>query len=74
LPKDAQILTVQCQRDILCLWALVDDGTSLKQSRTFEIVGTGHPVENYTKRQYIGTAQQYGGSLIWHVFEVLRED
>lgn len=70
MPVDAEILTVQMQGDVLCLWALVSPDAELAP-RSIEVFGTGHPIEysagNY--RRYIGTVQMHGGSLVWHVFE-----
>jgi hypothetical protein len=43
MPKGAEILTAQNQVGIPCLWALVDP-TAEKETRTFEVVGTGHPI------------------------------
>ncbi|MBU2060058.1 MAG: hypothetical protein KKB38_20300 [Gammaproteobacteria bacterium] len=71
LPKDAEILTVQMQYGIPCLWALVDP-TAQQEFRLFRLSGTGHPVETLNL-DYIGTVQQAEGQLIWHVFEILRE-
>jgi len=72
MPIGAEILTAQVQKEILCLWALVNS-TSEKEIRYFEIFGTGHPV-NYdmgTNRKYIGTYQLQDGSLVFHVFEYI---
>lgn len=67
LPKDAQILSVQVQNEIPCIWALVDVNAE-KETRNFKIFGTGHKVcsENLV---FIGTFQMLGGGLIFHLFE-----
>lgn len=73
MPKGAEILCAQAQRNHLCLWALVDPAAK-KDERLIVIHGTGYPVpevHNAYKRQYIGTAQMDGGSLVWHVFEII---
>lgn len=67
MPAGARILTVQTQRDVLCLWALVDPQARTKP-RDIRIVGTGHQADMNTM-QYLGTAQMVGGALVWHVFE-----
>ena len=70
MPKGAQILTVQIQHDVLCLWALVDDtaGPFQQESRWVAIIGTGNPIPTSLKlKQYIGTFQLYGGDLVFHV-------
>jgi hypothetical protein len=69
LPSGAEILTVQNQRNSLCLWALVETDAKLV-SRVIEIIGTGNPIEP-RPRKYIGTAQISHGEFpfVWHVFE-----
>lgn len=67
MPKDATILTVQVQRGVLCLWALVNPEAP-PQLREIEIFGTGLPIQEWT-RSYIGTVQMQEGMLAWHVFE-----
>lgn len=67
LPLGAEILTIQMQGDQLCLWALVDPS---KQAATayIEVFGTGHEITD-APRKYLGTVQQAGGALVWHIFE-----
>jgi len=74
LPVSAKILTVQFQHDKLCLWARVECGDTTKETRTIEVFGTGHTMLDTSgprliERNYIGTVQQHGGILVWHVFE-----
>jgi len=73
IPKGAEILCADTQENTLCLWALVDPEAET-EIRTFQIFGTGHPIDcdMGIERNYIGTAQKMGGSLIWHVFERLN--
>lgn len=70
MPKGAQLLAVQTQFDKPCVWALVNPKAE-KEKRCFEIFGTGHTVSSDmgTDRNYIGTYQLHGGSLVFHVFE-----
>jgi hypothetical protein len=69
MPACAYILDVQVQQDQLCLWALVDPGKD-KELRVIRIYGTGHDLPDACESfDYIGTAQQGGGLLVWHVFE-----
>jgi len=67
MPKERRLLTVQVQRGIPCLWALVDPD-SPRETVTIITKGTCHliyaPVGHY-----IGTYQLDDGSLIFHVFE-----
>lgn len=69
LPKGAQILTVQMQGDTPCLWALCDKDAP-KEDRRIRIYGTGHEI-NHAVGRYISTFQLYGGSLVFHAFEVV---
>ena len=72
LPKGAEILTVQEQYGVPCIWAQVDT-TSPPEERIFETFGTGHemPIDMGIDRKYIGTYQIQGGSLVFHLFERL---
>lgn len=67
MPFDSKIIAVQVQHGEITLWAEV-----LEQSppldRTIEIFGTGHRM-SAAPRNYIGTVQTMGGSLVWHVYE-----
>lgn len=71
MPKNAEILTVQMQKDTLCLWALVNP-YSEKEERIVEIFGTGHPIKSITNRKYISTYQLLKGDFVGHVFEKIR--
>jgi hypothetical protein len=71
MPAGAQILSVQVQRDVPCIWAIVDPANPV-ESRSFEVFGTGHPFPACigSGREYIGTFQLLAGSLVFHLFEV----
>lgn len=71
MPENAEILSVQVQAGIPCLWALVnaDNFPRLSVNRTIEIYGTGHVIPAAGERVYIDTFQMHGGSLVLHVFE-----
>ncbi len=71
MPKDAQILDVQMQYDIPQLWALVDTSNEM-ETREFLIMGTGMEFDDEGSI-YIGTFQQFGGDLVWHLFEYKEE-
>jgi len=66
MPLDAEILCVQNQNNVLCLWVMFDEDQVLTSIRKFQIYGTGHSIPSFKK--YIGTAQM--GIFVWHVFEV----
>lgn len=72
IPKDATILTVQVQRNIPCLWVLLDPDAD-KVLRKIVIVGTGQEFPEEGLR-YIGTFQLFEGSLVFHVFECVGSE
>lgn len=72
LPKDAKTLSVQAQYDVPTIWVLVDPEAET-EARKFWVIGTGHPTpENINDLKFLGTVQQGGGTLIWHVFEEIH--
>lgn len=73
LPTGARILTVQQQNNNIFLWALVNPTSSNTQAFTISMYGTGHPIDNSEKMEYINTVQLYSGELVFHVF-VKREN
>lgn len=69
MPKDSTLLTVQVQKGIPCLWALVDMDKETEK-RLIGIIGTGNPVPENVLR-YIGTFQALENNwFVGHVFEV----
>jgi hypothetical protein len=68
MPAGSQVLSVQTQAGVPCLWALVDPAKE-KTTRTFAIVGTGHPLPPQPG-VYVGSYQLDGGALVFHVFDV----
>lgn len=68
LPLGARVLTAQVQHETICLWAEVADPEGKKERRTFNVVGTGHPIPN-NPGVYIGTVQMQEGRFVWHVYE-----
>lgn len=71
MPLVADILCVQIQNHLICLWAEVADPDGPSKSREFVVLGTGHdiPERAGTSRMYIGTVQH--NEFVWHVFEVV---
>ena len=67
MPADAKILSVQFQHGILTMWAEVDTEAA-PSVRAIYIFGTGHPIHE-DDLIYIGTVQQAGGNLVWHVYD-----
>ena len=64
----ARILTVQMQRDVPCLWVLVDPSSEVRVWH-FHWVGTGCGVfqEVIDGGTYVGTVQTLG--FVFHLFE-----
>lgn len=74
IPKGATVLTAREQGDDICIWAEVNPDEPFKETRIFEVFGTGHemPIDMGIDRKYIGTASILGGGLIFHVYERLN--
>jgi hypothetical protein len=71
LPRYSKILCIQMQGNQPCLWAMVDKDCKEKESRIFEIYGTGHDMKE-VPQEYIGTFQVNGGQFVFHVFETFK--
>lgn len=68
LPKESEVLHVDSQNDIVCLWVLVDPYADII-SRTFVVVGTGSCIPDWDQLNHIGSLKLNNDSLIFHVFE-----
>jgi hypothetical protein len=73
MPEGAEILTVQIQNGVPCIWVLVNPENEL-EIRNFEIFGTGQKIacDIGVERKYINTFQMENGSLVFHLFERLN--
>lgn len=69
IPRGAEIISVQSQNGIGVMWAICDTMAE-KETRTFMVFGTGHNIPSKGLK-YMGTYQENGGSLVWHLFEVI---
>ena len=69
MPIGAEILTVQLQDGVPCMWTRVDP-SRCQETRIFHIHGTGNPIPNSDREIYIGTWQK--GSFVWHLFEFIK--
>lgn len=69
MPAGAQVLHVTEQKDMVCIWALVDESAPV-ETRRFLMVGTGHR-EVPNDANYCGSAHIYTDRavLVLHVFE-----
>ena len=68
MPVRAEILTVEAQRDEICMWVRVRPSAP-KVKRDFVVFGTGHDIPDGIQLNFIGTAHIFGGELVFHVFE-----
>lgn len=68
LPAGAQVLSVQAQRNVPTLWALVDPTEISREVWGVVIVGTGHEVQLPNSAAFYATVQTHDGALVWHVF------
>mgnify|MGYP006921365538 CR=1 FL=1 len=71
MPKGSEILCMQMQRGIPCIWAMVHQ-TKEMEIREFDIIGTGQAIIGDLIHKYIGTYQPTE-FLVYHVFEVIEE-
>jgi hypothetical protein len=71
MPQFSKILTVQLQRNHVCIWAEVETDEPIVDYELF-IFGTGHEIPPYLKKRYIGTFQLLGGDLVFHLYEKLK--
>jgi hypothetical protein len=76
MPFGAEILQLHPQggpvHETVCLWALVDPDEQQLVMRRFILFGTGHPIPT-GPLVYRGTAHLRAGTLVLHVFELLKE-
>lgn len=70
LPLGADVLSVHEQHGSVVMWFICTPAAP-KQTRKFQIVGTGHAAPEYAL--YEGTAFMPNG-LVWHVFELAPLD
>jgi hypothetical protein len=68
LTRGAKILHLAEQHGALCLWEAHEDGENAVETRTFEILGTGHPGDVDPAR-FVGTVLRHGGAYVFHLFE-----
>lgn len=73
MPEGAEILCIQTQDSVPCIWAVVDTTRPLT-TRRFRTYATGQALPEAPERveqlQHVGTYQIPGAGEVWHVFEV----
>lgn len=72
MPKDAKIIHFNSQHGMPCIWVLVDPEAP-KEIRKFKVYGTGHII-NEKIISHIGTVPVADGYLVFHAFEIQREE
>ena len=70
LPIGAKPLSIQEQHGNAELWCLCDPNEKVYETRLFRMAGTGHSIKEEIIG-YVGTFQLDGGSLVFHLFEVM---
>jgi len=69
MPILAELLSVQTQRNSVCIWALVKPKNPLVHRR-IQIVGTGHDLTRRIMGKFLGSIQfPDDGDLVFHVFD-----
>jgi hypothetical protein len=73
MPEGAEILHVDAQRNIPCIWAKVDTDRPA-QIRKFRLVGTGHPLDREVAASMFhhGSFFMEDGIFVFHLFEVTQ--
>jgi len=73
IPNSGEILSLQVQNNIPCIWVLIHDLND--KDKTTECVinmyGTGHTFEENGFCEFLGTFQLKEGLLVFHVFREL---
>jgi len=68
MPLESEILSVDIQNNIICLWALCSYGACKMHERKILIFGTGSNTSDLDSFvRFIGTVQLNG--FVWHIFE-----
>ncbi len=70
LPKNARVLHVGSQDEILMLWCMVDPNNA-SVTRRFEVFATGQKVDS-VGLNYLGTTQVQ--PFVWHIFEHITNE
>jgi len=68
MPSEAEILYINAQRNVPCIWAMVDTEKPI-ETRQFRLYGTGHPVEENDLFHH-GSFFMQEGRFVFHLFEV----
>jgi hypothetical protein len=69
MPKGARVLSVAMQHGDMQMWALVDP-RSPKERRQFAVFATGVEIFDDYVGHFVGTFLLYGGTLVFHLFDL----
>ena len=69
MPKNHIVLTAQCQYGTVKIWAIVDSDDENYREVTFHVIGTGKPIPENVKLNYVATILTFAGSEVNHLFE-----
>ncbi len=74
MPKGATILHFGNQFGQPKIWAEVNPSEEEEETREFFMLGTGHDIPMEINVRYIGTAHFNEGALIFHLYEMEKEN
>ena len=62
-----QVLMVDSQKDKPFLWCMVDDKLPVRDISIYTF-GTGHPISDVSKKDYLGSYMLRDDTIVFHVF------
>ena len=68
MPRGAHIIHAVEQRNVICLWAEVDENEEM-ETRLFQVLGTNHEIDS--SATHLGTVQM--PPFVWHVYEHVQQ-
>ncbi len=72
MPWGAQIVSIQAQRDVITIWAIIDDEEARKDTRDFWVIHTGsqiHEPKSGMKLYFLATVVMDSRGMVYHIFE-----
>lgn len=68
IPRNATILTAQCQYGRVKIWAFIDTNDNDIVEKKVYLVGTGNEVPSEKPLIYVSTLQTFAGTQVHHLF------
>lgn len=68
VPEQYKVLCLQLQNNKPYMWLMVDKETPMRKVKISTHVTGYEWIEWVKTKEYVGTYQEYGGQLVWHVF------